>query len=262
MVQPPVQPPVAKAAPKSAPRDAAHARALEQLLARHPDLPAQTAVLGVCDDGLPVLFDLFDPTPGAMAIFGDEREAQLEILRTIISSTAMRNSPRGVQFLILSVQPETWQQWIAERGYDRYCLAITDVSDESVREWTLRMADWTEQRRLGQVSGPPVLMIMDTLSFLPKMAYDVRLNFDWMAKEGPPAAIWPLAAISSELALSLGSRMLRGFQSRILGYANDPSAYAQLANVTEEQAASLRSPGSFAIQLGENWLCFHLPEEE
>jgi hypothetical protein len=234
---------------------------LKKLLARHSDLPPQTAVLGVCDDGLPVLLDLNDPTPGSMLLLGDEREAQLEILRSVIDSTASRNSPRGVQFLILSDQPESWRRWVAARGFDRYCLAIAQVEEEPVRTWTLRLADWTEQRRLGQRSGPPIVIIMDTLSFLPKMAYDVRLNFDWLAKEGPPAAIWPLAAIPTEQALTLGSRLLRGFQSRVMGFTSDPTAYAQLANVDEAQAAELRAPGSFAVQVGDTWLCFHLPDE-
>jgi hypothetical protein len=234
---------------------------LRRLFKEHDDLPTQSAVLGVGTDNFPVLLDLSDPTPGAVVVIGDEREEQMKLLQTLVASVAMRNSPRSVQVLIVTIDPKPWKEWIAAQGYDRFCLSIIGADDEdSLRDWILRLGDWTEQRRLGQRSGPPVLMVMDTLSFMPRLAYDVRLNFEWMAKEGPPAQIWPVAAISTELAQLLNSRrMLRAFQTRILGHAADPSFYVQLAGLSEQEAAGFIPPGRFAVRLGESWLTFGLP---
>lgn len=128
-----------------------------------------------------------------------------------------------------------------------------------MRDWIIRLADWTEQRRSGQRSGPPVMVVMDSLSFLPRLAYDVRLNFDWMAKEGPAGRIWPIAAVSTDLATALGTRMLRGFESRILGFADDPAVYMRFASQNESDAAQFGQPGTFVIQAGDTWLRFHLP---
>jgi hypothetical protein len=71
-------------------------QSLYQLIEQHPDLPLQSAILGQCEDGLPMLLDMSDPTPGAVIAIGDEREEQLELLRTAVSSLAMRSSPRRV----------------------------------------------------------------------------------------------------------------------------------------------------------------------
>lgn len=233
---------------------------LDRLLKLHDDLPAQAAVLGVCDDGLPVLLDLNDPASGAVVVIGDEREAQLDLLRTVVASVASRGTPSSIQFVVFSCQAEMWRAWIAERGFDRHCLAIVGADDErAVREWVIRLADWTEQRLAGQRSGPPVIVVTDSLSFLPRLAYDVRLNFDWMAKEGPGARIWPVATVSTELATALGTRMLRGFASRILGFADDPTAYMRFASLDEPDAARFGQPGTFAIRAGDSWLRFHLP---
>jgi hypothetical protein len=229
---------------------------LHQLLERHPDLPPHAAVLGVCEDGLPILLDLADPVPGAVISIGDEREVQLQLLRTAVSSLVTRNTPRSVQFIVISHQPETWKTWIQERGFDRYCLAVEGGDDQSVRDWVLRLADWTEQRRMGQRGGPPVLVVMDTLSFLLRLPYDVRLNFEWMVKEGPPAQIWPLAAISTELAKSLGVRCLRSFQTRLLGFSQKPEAYVDLAGIAENDVECFRQPGEFGVQVAERWLRF------
>lgn len=233
---------------------------LERLMKKHPDLPGQTTLLGVCEDGLPVLLDLNNPAPGAVLVMGDERDKQLELLQTAISSVVLRNSPRQVQFLILSCEPQGWKKWVAEQGFQRFSIAIESAEDEVVRDWVLRLADWTEQRRLGERGGPAVLLVMDTLSFLPRLEYDVRLNFEWMAKEGPQAAIWPLAAISIDLAKALsGRRLLRAFKTRVLGYAAHAEDYIQLENLSEEDASNAHHPGQFMVQAGEGWLRFRSP---
>lgn len=234
---------------------------LRRLLKTYPDLPAQAAILGVCDDGFPVLLDLYDPAPGAMVIIGDEREKQLDLLRAAVYGLAVRNSPHSIQFLVLSCNPGPWEKWVAGHGFEKQCLGVIDVDQQKVREWTIRLADLTEQRRIAaQQSGPPVLLIMDTLSFLPRMEYDVRLNFEWMLKEGPAAQIWPLAAISTDLALSLGRRMLRPFPCRILGFTENAQAYTNLSMMSLEESASFARSGEFAVLIGNDWLRFRLPE--
>ncbi len=205
------------------------------------------------------MLDLFDPSPGAMAIIGDERESQLEMLRNVVASAAMRNSPRALQFVVLTMQPESWQQWIDERGFTRHSPGVAPANEGTAREWILRLADWTEERRTGQRSGPPVLFVMDTLSFLPRLELDARLNFDWLAKEGPIAAIWPIATISTDLASSLGSR-LAAFGSKVLGYTDDPSLYVRVANVDPSETAGFRKRGEFAVRVSGNWLRFRLPK--
>jgi len=232
---------------------------LQRLLERHPDIPDQSILLGVCKDGLPVVVDLYDSGPGAMLVMSDERENQIELLHNAIDSAASRNSPRLLQFLVISHQPQNWHKWVKERGFGRHCLTVAGADEDSVREWVLRLADWTEQRRLGQISGPPVLLVMDTLSFLPRLAYDVRLNFDWMAKEGPSAQVWPLAAISTDLAASLGVHMLCGFQSRILGYSKSPHIYSNLFSLTDTEISCLGEQRQYSIQVGERWIHLHLP---
>lgn len=253
---------VPQVAPQPAPRrPGSRLHALKQLLDQQPDLPAQTAVLGVCDDGYPVLLDLFDPAPGAVIAIGDEREELLDLLRVAVSSIASRSTPRSVQMLIVTCDPPAWQEWIQAQGYERYCMGIIAAENaDAQREWILQLGDWTEQRREGQRSGPPVLLVMDTLSFLPRLDYDVRLNFDWLVKEGPAAQIWPLAAISSDLALALGARrMLRAFRTRVFGFTADPAFYVQQANIPQTDAQNFGRPGEFAVQLGGEWMRFHLP---
>lgn len=245
--------------PAPAPIQASRSLSLERLLELHPGLPRETAVLGVGEDGLPVLLDLNDPTPGSLLLIGDEREKHLDMLRSVVASTAKRNPPRALQFLVITDDTLAWHGWIEAQGYDRHCLAIVDRKSEEAQFWVMRLADWTEQRRMEGRGDPPILVLIDTLDFLPNVPYDVRLNFDWMIKEAPPARIWPIASISTQLALSLGSRMLRAFQGRLLGNACDAAVYTRLGGVEGQPSVNFVPPGEFAVKVGDDWLRFQAP---
>lgn len=235
------------------------ALALHRFMERHPDLPRQSILLGACDDGWPLMLNLFDPSVGALLAISDERESQLDLLRNVIDSAATRNSPRKLQFLVISHQPQRWRSWVDERGFTRHCLGVVGAEEESVPVWVLRLADWTDQRRLGKISGPPILLVMDSLSFLSRLTSDVRQNFEWMVREGPPALIWPLGTISTELASSLGASTLSLFQSHVLGLSKDPQVYAQLVGLNEQEMASFDGPRQFAVRVGQRLIQFQLP---
>ncbi len=235
---------------------------LSLLLADCQDLPQQTAILGICDDGLPMLLDLKDPSPGSLLVVGDERQQQLDLLRTAVSSVVLRNSPRGVQFIVFSHLPDAWQDWVSGQGFDRYCMGVVGVDTPAAREWILRLTEWAEQRRMGERSGPPVLILLDTLNFIPKLSYDLRMKFELLVKEGPQEGVWPVAAISIALANSL-ARQVNIFQTLIFGYSEDPTFYTRVGGVEEGMAKNFGEPGVFAVKVGaeenEDWLKFRLP---
>ncbi len=257
MVSVPVTP--ASLSTHDSPNAARSALALHRLMERHPDLPRQSILLGVCEDGRPLMLNLYDPSVGSLLAISDERESQLDLLRNAIDSAAARNSPRKLQFLVISHQPRRWRSWVDERGFSRHCLEVVGAEEGSLPGWVMRLADWTEQRRLGKTSGPPILLVMDSLSFLSRLASDVRLNFEWMVKEGPPALIWPLGTISTELASSMRASTLGLFESHILGFSKDPQVYAQLVGLSEQETAGLNEPRQFAVRAGQRLIHFQLP---
>lgn len=235
---------------------------LTRLLTDNPGLPQQTAILGICDDQLPMLLDLNDPSPGSLLVAGDERQQQLDLLRTAISSVILRNTPRSVQFIIFSHLPGAWQDWVNGHHFERYCMGIIGVDLPEASEWIQNLAEWTRQRQAGLRSGPPIIVLLDTLNFIPKLNNHLRLRFEFLVKEGPQAKIWPIAAISTALASSL-TRQVDQFQTLIYGYSEDTSFYTRLSGISETEAKALREPGKFAVKLGteekHEWLKFSLP---
>lgn len=222
-------------------------------------LPPHTAVLGVCDDDLPVLLDLADPAPGALLVACDERTQRMAALRTLVHTAAALNSPRNVQFLVLSTQPEEWRRWVEGTPAVRHCLAIEGLEEGACDRWLLKLSTWADQRRTGGANGPAVLLVVDDLSAATRLEYDARVNFDWLVKEGPAVKIWPVAAAAAESLPGLG-RWVRLFKSRILGYTLDPEVYRQAAQLSDEELAMFSEPDLFAVHIQENWLRFRIPD--
>lgn len=231
---------------------------LAGLLERLSNLPPQTAILGVCDDELPVLLDLADPAPGALLVAGDSREQRFNLLRTLIQTAAALNSPRSVQFLVLSSQPQEWQDWLNGLEAARHCLAVEGLQEGNADRWLLKLSGWADQRRTGSITGPAVLLIVDDLAAATQLEYDARVNFDWLVKEGPAVKIWTVTCASAEELPTL-ARWVRLFKSRVFGYAADPAIYGQLVQTDELETSLFSDESQFAIRIQDSWLKFRLP---
>lgn len=219
-------------------------------------LPPDTALLGVGKDGLPVLLDLGDPTPGAVLILSDDRSARREILRGVLESGMQTNPPHRLQYLILSSQPERWWMWRSEGGYERHSLGIEALEAEPCTRWLKSLAELVEQRRMGTRGGPAVLILIDDLEAVMSLGYDAMVQLDWLIKQGAEAGVWVLATAPASSTASL-ARWVRLFKTRILGWTSDPGAYSSLPLV-EENLPALEHREQFCVRLPEGWLTFEL----
>jgi len=233
---------------------------LNEVLERLRGLPPQTTILGVCDDRLPVLLDLADPAPGALLVASDQREHRQSLLRVLVETSAMLNSPRSVQFLVLSSHPAEWQERLQDMQLARHCLGIENIAEGNTERWLVKLAGWADQRRKGASGGPAVLLIVDDLAAMLDLEYDARVNFDWLIKDGPTFKIWPVVAMEAHQTPHL-TRWLRLFRSRVLGHAFDESVYRQLAPLNEQESKNFLAEDRFAVKVGDTWLKFRVPQE-
>ena len=235
---------------------------LEEVLDRLANPPSQTALLGVCDDQLPVLIDLNDPAPGAILVISDDDALRTRLLRTLVQTSAALNSPRSVQFIVFSANPEEWQNWIESQEIMRHCLSVERLpvigadpaTEGSPERWLLKLSGWADQRRSGGISGPAVILVVDDLQSATAMEYDARVNFDWLVKEGPAVRIWPIVGLKTSRAKEF-TRWVRLFKTRLLGPAEDSAVIQQLSADNEIEV----EPTQFAVRVQENWLKFRVP---
>lgn len=230
---------------------------LRQIHARITDLPAETAVLGLGEDGLPLLFDLRDPRPGPVLVLGDKFSGKTRLLQTIVQSLILRNRAGQVQFAVLSGRPEQWQALQQTRR--DYFRCLHSNYERAAATTILELCDLVEARQHGEAIDRSILFILDGMDTVPYMDFGIRMNFEWLLKEGPAARVWPLATLDSESAMQQ-LRWVNRFRTRLIGAIAKPDYGRDLALSNDMQPADLIPGSQFAVRLNRNWLIFYLPE--
>lgn len=230
-------------------------RALLHELKQH--LPSQMAVLGVCADQTPVLFDLTDPRPGSLLVCSDRAESNLSLLQTLLHSALTFSGPDEVQFLVLSNDPARWESFRKAGENTGHCLGVMGGYEDRAVQHLLDIADAAEQRRLGKAHGPDLLLIVDDLRWLAKMDFDVRLVFEWLLTVGPQVSVWPVAAVTSKDLTALGS-LAHKFRTRVTGAIADSRLGCRAAGSDHLRSDEL-APDEFTVNAGGEWLRFSTP---
>jgi len=63
--------------------------------------------LGLAEDGLPLLLDLYDPAPGPLLVAGDGGSGKTTFLQSLAQASDLQN-PGEIQFGVMSPFPEEW----------------------------------------------------------------------------------------------------------------------------------------------------------
>lgn len=229
---------------------------LEEILKQISNLPAETAVLGLGEDGVPLLFDLRDARPGPILVLGDKFCGKTQLLLNLAESLIRRNQSNEVQFAVLSGKPEQWKD--LNRANPEYFLHLHSNYEHSAATTILELCDLVEARQHGQAIDRSVVFILDGMDTVPYMDFGIRMNFEWLLKEGPALRVWPLASLDSESALQQ-MHWVNRFRTRLIGSISQEGRGRELSLSNEMKPAELIPGQQFAVRLNRTWLKFHLP---
>jgi hypothetical protein len=228
---------------------------LFDLLKRSPGIPADNALLGVCEDSLPVLFDFTDTALGSLLAVASNPTAAFELLGALVFSTAALNSARRKQVLVISSRPDVWREHPNLDWANRSFLGIYGSYERDGEIAIMRAAEWARQGQLGQRRGPQVLLILDDLAACTEMDFDARLNLEWLLREGPAAGIRPAAAVPGEALLDIAA-WVAAFNTCLLGEMEDRRAYRTFNLLDAGQEFPVLDEYGFASRTGEGWFVF------
>lgn len=230
---------------------------LDQFLQRYNDLPAHTAALGYCDDGLPVLFDFTQAATGPLLILGDHGSGKTNLLRLLLTSAIRASTPRQLKYLLIGAHPEEYSDLPAQTGDPKHCIELLGSYDQEAGKAIVRMAELAEERYQSRRAEPAVLVVIDDVRFVAAATTDTRLNFEWLLKHGPAVQVWPVVTLPTETALEMG-RWTAHFRTRILGKMPDKPAN-RLGLYPGLGAARLEAGKQFGVYMGSNWMRFWVP---
>lgn len=163
-------------------------RRLDEVLMRLPVLTHATAVVGVGEDGVPVLWDAQHGK--SILVIGEGLVLPWQVLDAARVSLEGNNTRHVLEIT-----------WVTER--ETRGRGITDVVSphERTLEQTLRrLADLVDRRRHGQNRGATQVLILDDLAQVLKADYEAHWALEYLVKNGGQGDLAVLAAVERSAA--------------------------------------------------------------
>ena len=194
-------------------------------------LPAYSAVVGVCLDGLPLLLDLTNPTPGSILVVGEEPSSRTKIMNGLMTSICLINRVDQVQIDMISSQPGNYSA-----VYDFInCRNNLSSYDRKSAELIIHATALAEQRKSGRQLGPMIVIGIDNVSeFIKNDAFEVKNHLLWLLQHGPKNGVWPVVSIDPYSIRDQDMNLITSFKTQI--FANDPLRNLPVSNLLIDQS--------------------------
>jgi hypothetical protein len=220
-------------------------------------VPPYSTVFGTCEDGLPFLMDLKDPSPGAILISGDKQTGKSRLLRSMLTASSLINPSSKVNYCLITSKDREFYNLTNKP----HCLAAASPYDRSASELLMEMSAITEQRRNGRHRGPVVILAIDDLAKIAhkRMDYDVFVHFKWLLEEGPKSHIWPIVTIDVQHIKKVDKRLLSAFGSLFFSNVQSPRLLEEITASYPPPANNLYPGYQFEFLYAGGWIKFTLP---
>lgn len=221
---------------------------LEQVLKEIGPLPEEALILGMAEDGLPVLLNLWDPLPGPILVTGDARSGKTRFLQAIAGFAAATHAAGQVQYGVITADPHQWD------GYADlpHCAGIFSAAHRHVTDFIRALAAWTE---FSQASKQCMLLLIDGLDDF--LCWNSGLSGDLqkILLQGPAGRVWPVVTMNTEHLQNTG-HWLQYFHTRVFGYTTHTDAIHDAPSFGFE---NLSQGVEFSLKEKSGWIKFQIP---
>ena len=216
-------------------------------------IPDGSLLLGLAEDGLPVLLDLYDPTPGPLLVAGDGGSGKTAVLKSLARTSGIQN-PGDIQFGVLTPFPEEWTALESQPN----CLGIWPAFHPSAHNFLPQLVSWAEEL---PETRQAVLLLFDGLDLLNGSGFQSQHDLRWLLMYGPERQVWPVVTVNPG-RLSRIQTWLDYFHTRILGQVKHAHNARLLLDDPEINLADLLPGMQFGLSQPNGWLKFLLPPLE
>ncbi len=207
-------------------------------------MPPTTAVLGVEENGTPLLLRLSAPDVAHVLVAGTTGSGKTALARTLLTSLAMHNKPSEVQLLLIDPKG---------RGFGplrKLPHVMGDVvrSHEEATERLRWLVGEMERRDREEIKHPALIVAVDELADLLQTGGNaVGAMLTRLAQRGREAGIHLVACTQKPTAGIIGGGMVANFPVRLVGTvaSKDEARYA--TGVSESGAEKLEGKGDFLL---------------
>jgi hypothetical protein len=213
-------------------------------------LPSGSLLLGLAEDGLPVLLDLYDPAPGPLLLAGDGGSGKTAFLQSLARLSNL-SDPGDIQFSVLTPFPEEWTALETLPG----CLGVWPAFHPSAAGFLSQLVGWADALpRTNQV----IMLLFDGFDLMAGSDDPSQHDLRWLLANGPQHQVWPVLSVNPARLFRLRT-ILEGFRTRILGQVSHAHNARTLVEDPKLGLADLVPGKQFCLSQPGNWLKFWLP---
>lgn len=232
--------------------------ALLDLLPMLPDLPENTAVLGLDEEGSPLLLPFADPTITHLFIVGADGAGKTSLLRTIAVSLAMTNRQSKLQLLVVDPdQPGKQNRQLAPLMFLPHLLSQV-IADAGEALNTLQvLVDEMYHRLKYETTQPTIVTLIDNVETLfVDATEEMQSALTELLQRGDEAGIHLVLGSSQPTGEWLTSLMRANLPLRLVGQVRDEAESLAATAVVGAEANYLLGQGDFLAIADDDQLHF------
>lgn len=204
------------------------------------EIPAMTAILGLAEDGSPLLIRLPSPDVAHVLVSGTTGSGKTVLLQAMILSLALLNPPRELALVLVDPKGSAFAPF---RGLPQLARDVMGGADEAAEllESLVHLMEKRSDPRTGVGERPHLVLVIDELAdLLMTGGAGIQAALTRLLQRGRGAGIHVVAATQKPTASVLGSLVKANFPVRLVG---------RVASATDARVASGWS-GTGAERLG------------
>ncbi len=232
--------------------------ALLDLLPLLPELPESTAVLGMDEEGAPLLLPFADPNITHVLVAGNEGSGKTSLLRTLAVSLAMTNRQSTLQLLVIDPdRPGEANRQLAPLMFLPHLLSQVITEPEEARQTLQILVDEMHYRLKYETIRPTIVTLIDNVETLLDSGTDeVHAAMATLLQRGAEAGIHLVVSTSEPEAPWLSSVMRANLPLRLVGQVLDEAESLAATAVVGAEADYLLSEGDFLAVADGNQVHF------
>lgn len=229
---------------------------LSSLCLRLKDIPPISPILGVDEEGFPVLVSLPSPEVTHILVAGTTGSGKTELLRTMISSLAMYNQPRDLSLALVDLKGKGLKVF---EGLPHLIAPVAVEVEEALSLLRLVLEEMERRDREGvRPSGarllgdgysvPRIVLFVDELAELGILGgKEVEAILTRLSQRGREAGIHLVVATQKPSVGVVGSLARANFPVRIVGKVTTPEEAKVASGIGGSGAEKLLGRGDFIV---------------
>ena len=207
-------------------------------------VPPITAVLGLDEEGVPLLLRLPSPNVAHVLVAGTTGSGKTALARTIVTSLALHNSQRNLQLVL--VDPKG-RGFLPFEGLPHLLVPVVTRVDEAL-PLLHRLVAEMERRDAEGRSEPRLVIVLDELADLVQVGgREMETALTRLTQRGREAGLHLVACTQKPAAAVIGGLVKSNFPVRLVGSVASPEDAKVATGIGGTGAERLLGQGDFLV---------------